>query len=167
MKVNILFTTCFGLGKLPFAPGTWGSLPPVILYQSLAYIISSRIIPFWIHPLVHISLIIFGSWICIWFCPSVIQETGNKDPKSVVSDELAGQALTMLIISLKMPDNICNTAVLGFALFRLFDIVKPWPCRKLEKLPLGWGILADDLMAGIYAGILSLILIHLIPGCFA
>lgn len=72
----------------------------------------------------------------------------------------------MLVISLLWPGNICNTTVLGFALFRLFDIVKPWPCRRLEKLPLGVGILADDLMAGVYGGIVSAIGIYLMPVCF-
>ncbi|MHC4771844.1 MAG: phosphatidylglycerophosphatase A [Planctomycetota bacterium] len=64
------------------------------------------------------------------------------------------------------PDNICNTTVLGFALFRLFDILKPWPCKRLEKLPAGVGILADDLMAGVYGGIVASIVIHYIPVCF-
>ena len=92
--------------------------------------------------------------------------TGKKDPGLIVADEVAGQAITMLVIALLAPDNICNTTVLGFALFRLFDILKPWPCKRLEKLPAGAGILADDLMAGVYGGIVASIVIHYIPACF-
>ena len=93
----------------------------------------------------------------------------NPDPQMIVADEVAGQAVAMLIISLTWPLwhlNICNTTVLGFALFRLFDITKPWPCRRLERFVGGWGILMDDLMAGLYAGILALVLVRFIPGLF-
>lgn len=162
-----LLTSFFGLGFLPIAPGTWGSLPPVVAYQALAYIVSSGIIGFWVLPASQILLLIAGSWICVACSPAVIAATGDKDPKHIVADEVAGQSLTMLIICIANIGCICNTTVLGFIMFRLFDITKPWPIRKLEKLPQGWGILADDLLAGIYAGIASLILIHLIPSLFA
>lgn len=161
-----LLTSCFGLGKLPWAPGTWGSLPPVVLYQALAYITAGGILPLWFHPLVHVMLILFGSWVCIQFAPAVIAATGKSDPRQVVADEVAGQALTMLAIVLAGPVNICNTTVLGFALFRLFDVAKPWPIRKIEKLPAGWGILADDLAAALYAAALSLLAIHFLPAWF-
>jgi phosphatidylglycerophosphatase A len=111
-------------------------------------------------------LLVAFSWICIRYAPAVIAATGKKDPQMIVADEVAGQALTMLVIALLNPGNICNTTVLGFVLFRLFDITKPWPCRRLEKLPTGVGILADDLMAGVYGGIVASILIYYIPVCF-
>lgn len=164
MKKEELLTTCFGLGKLPICPGTWGSLPPVVLYQTIRYL-PGEFYP-WITPVVMVTLLIAFSWICIRFAPAVIEATGKKDPQMIVADEVAGQAVTMLVISLLLPGNICNTTVLGFALFRLFDIVKPWPCRRLEKLPRGVGILADDLMAGVYGGIVSVILIYYMPVCF-
>ena len=77
-------------------------------------------------------------------------------------DELAGQALTFFAVPLLAAwqasvAQIWVTAILGFFLFRLFDITKPWPIRKLEKLSSGWGILADDLLAGVYAGIVLLV----------
>jgi len=164
MNKSELLTTCFGLGKLPFCPGTWGSLPPVVLYQVLRYV-PGEFYP-WITPVVMAVLLIVFSWICVQYSPAVIEATGKKDPGLIVADEVAGQAVTMLIISLLWPGNICNTTVLGFALFRLFDITKPWPCRRLEKLPAGVGILADDLMAGLYGGIIAAILINFIPVCF-
>ena len=84
--------------------------------------------------------------------------TGKNDPVEVVADEFAGQAVTFLAIPFLTTaaisaKQIWAAAVLGFLLFRLFDIVKPWPIRKFEKLPKGWGILVDDLLAGIYASI--------------
>lgn len=162
MKKAELLTTCFGLGKLPVAPGTWGSLPPVVLYM-----ITATLCPYphsaWI---LMAFLAIFASWACVRYAPAVIAATGKKDPGMVVADEVAGQAVTMLAISLLQPDSICTTAALGFLLFRLFDITKPWPCKRLEKLPAGIGILADDLMAGVYAGVVASIAIYYIPGCF-
>ena len=87
--------------------------------------------------------------------------TGRKDPQEVVADEVAGQAVTFLFIvpflSAFTTGQICTTTALGFLLFRLFDISKPWPIRKLEKYRQGWGILADDLLAGIYGGIALII----------
>jgi phosphatidylglycerophosphatase A len=84
-----------------------------------------------------------------------------------VADEVAGQALVMLIIALFKLANICNAAVIGFVLFRLFDIVKPWPCKKLEKLHEGVGILADDLMAGLYGAVVFVLLNRFLPGVCA
>lgn len=162
MKKEELLTTCFGLGKIPFAPGTFGSLPPVVLYQVLRYI-PGDFLP-WLTPVVMGLLLIAFSWICIRYSPVLISSTGKKDPQMIVADEVAGQSVVMLAITLLNPDNICNTTALGFVLFRLFDITKPWPCRKLEKLPGGVGVLADDLMAGIYGAIAAFFMIrHLLP----
>lgn len=156
---NVL-TSCFGLGKLPIAPGTWGSLPPVVLYQALGYLWPAA------NPYVMAALVVVFSWICVRYSPAVIKQTGKEDPREVVADETAGQALTMLAIVLVHPVNICNTAVLGFALFRLFDVTKPWPIRRLERLPAGWGILADDLAAGVFAAVAALLAIRFWPGLF-
>jgi phosphatidylglycerophosphatase A len=79
--------------------------------------------------------------------------TNETDPREVVADEFSGQAVTFLFTAAATISNIWVTALLGFLLFRLIDILKPPPIRKLEKLPKGWGILADDLLAGVYAGI--------------
>jgi len=103
----------------------------------------------------------------------VIAATGKTDPREVVADEFAGQALTFLAIPFLTggavsPRQIWVITALGFMLFRLFDITKPWPIRKLEKLPKGWGVLADDLLAGVYAAIALHIGIRLwIVGYFA
>ncbi|MBW8001416.1 MAG: phosphatidylglycerophosphatase A [Planctomycetes bacterium] len=152
MNTKRLLTSCFGLGWLPIAPGTWGSLPPTAIFAGLCY--------FGVSPLtvsiVMLVLILAGSVICVKFAPASIDATGKIDPGEVVADELAGQAVTFVYASAYVVgfNQILITAILGFLLFRVFDIIKPWPIRKLEKFPKGWGILADDLLAGVYAAII-------------
>jgi phosphatidylglycerophosphatase A len=148
-----LLTSCFGLGFLPGAPGTFGSLPPPVVFVVMtcsgaeAATIS----------IVMTAFVIAGSIICVSFSPAIIDQTGKSDPGQIVIDEFAGQAVTFIGLPVVSADKtFIITAVLGFLLFRFFDILKPWPIRKLEKLPKGWGILADDLMAGLFA----LIVLH-------
>ncbi len=167
-----LLASCFGLGRLPVAPGTWGSLPVAIIFGLMCQFHVSGILI----SIVMAALAIAGSIICVKFAPVVIRATGKDDPGEVVSDELAGQAVTFLFIPFLTLETFSTgqiwvTTVVGFLLFRLFDIAKPWPIRKLEKLPEGWGVLADDLLAGVYAGIVLLLcckigLIRYISGFF-
>jgi phosphatidylglycerophosphatase A len=107
-------------------------------------------------------LVLAGSIVCVKLAPAAINATGKNDPGEVVADEFAGQSVTFLLYPLFGADNLSPSglwliALAGFMLFRLFDITKPPPIRKLEKLPRGWGILADDLLAGVFAAILLLI----------
>ena len=148
-----LAASCFGLGWLPVAPGTWGSLPPVIIFALMCRFGT----PAGIISIVMAALALAGSVLCVKFAPAAVAATGKTDPGEVVADEFAGQAVTFLAIGTIPTGQIWATAVLGFLLFRLFDITKPWPIRKLEKLPNTWGILADDLLAGAYAGIVLLL----------
>jgi len=153
-----LLTSCFGLGWLPLAPGTWGSLPPAVIFALMWYFEAPAVLI----AIVMATLTLAGSVVCVKFAPAVIAVTGRVDPREVVADEFAGQALTFLAIpfltiGLASTRQIWVITALGFLLFRLFDIVKPWPIRKLEKLPRGWGILADDLLVGIYAAMVLLI----------
>ncbi|UCF15544.1 MAG: phosphatidylglycerophosphatase A, partial [Phycisphaerales bacterium] len=102
------------------------------------------------------GLVVAGSVLCVKFAPAAIAATGKDDPGEVVADELAGQAVTFLVspfLALESASNsqVWSVAAVGFVLFRVFDIAKPWPIRKFEKLPEGWGILADDLVAGLFA----------------
>ncbi len=115
------------------------------------------------------ALALAGSIICVRFAPAAIAATGKNDPGEVVADELAGQAVTFLAVPLLSPEILSIRQIWfitagGFLLFRLFDIAKPWPICKLEKLPEGWGVLADDLMAGVFAAIVLLIVIFLWMG---
>ncbi|MDD5063856.1 MAG: phosphatidylglycerophosphatase A [Phycisphaerae bacterium] len=148
-----LLTSCFGLGRLPVAPGTWGSLPSVMLFVLMSYFEFSSLEI----SIIMAVLALIGSIICIKFAPAIIAATNKTDPSEIVADEFSGQAVTFLFIAAAPIKNIWVAGLLGFFLFRFFDILKPWPIRKLEKLPKGWGILADDLLAGVFAGIVSLV----------
>jgi len=89
-----------------------------------------------------VVLFVFG----IWICEVTARELGVPDHPAIVWDEIVGFQVTMF-----MAPPGWGYLLLGFGLFRLFDIVKPYPIRRLEKLPGGWGIMADDVLAGIYA----------------
>ena len=142
-----LFTSYLGLGWLPVAPGTWASLLPAAVFGLLCYFGVSAVVVWIILCLIAVD----AATICVWFSPAVVAELGNEDPREIVVDEVAGQALAYLGAYAVGGREILVMAAVGFGAFRLFDIFKPWPCRQLEKLPAGWGILADDLMAGVYA----------------
>ncbi len=148
-----LFTSCFGLGWLPVAPGTWGSMPPTAIFALLSYLDVSAMLMLSVMA----ALVAAGSIVCVKYAPALIAATGKTDPPEVVADEFAGQAVTFLAIAAVPTGQIWATALLGFLLFRLFDILKPWPIRSLEKFPEGWGVLLDDLLAGVYAAIVLLL----------
>ena len=106
-------------------------------------------------------IVVSASVICIVFSPERIETTGEKDPQEIVADEVAGQAITFIGAYSTGCTAVLFISAVGFAAFRFFDILKPFPCRQLEKLPKGWGILADDLMAGVYGAIVLQICIRL------
>ncbi|MFC1675720.1 phosphatidylglycerophosphatase A [Planctomycetota bacterium] len=145
-----LFLSCFGLGWLPIAPGTWGSVPVAGIFVLLAYLDASAVMV----SIVMGVCVVVGSVVCVWLADASIEACGKKDPGEVVVDEFAGQSVTFIAAGFITGMPFLIVAAAGFLFFRLFDIVKPWPVKSLEKLPRGWGILADDLMAGVYAGVL-------------
>jgi phosphatidylglycerophosphatase A len=154
MVVKRLLSSCFGLGWLPLAPGSWGSLPPAVIFGLIYYFGGPAMFVF----VVMTVLLVAGSVVCIMFSDIAVAATGKRDPREVVSDEVAGQSLTLLAVPLVIDAAVSNRQIigivaLGFFLFRLFDTIKPWPSYRLENLPGGVGILADDLMAGVYAGV--------------
>ena len=152
-----LLTSCLGLGRLPLAPGTWGSIPPTIIFACLCLLGVSVAIT----SLIMAALTILGSIICLKFAHVAIEATQKNDPSEVVADEFAGQALTFVCVPFLLknpsPAQIWTATAVGFLFFRLFDITKPWPVINLENLKNSLGILADDLMAGIYAGLLLML----------
>ncbi|MBA7652109.1 Phosphatidylglycerophosphatase A [subsurface metagenome] len=152
-----MLTSCFGLGRLPLAPGTWGSLPPTIVFALMCQSDASVVLISSVMAVMALA----ASVVCVKFAPAVIAATGKTDPREVVVDEFAGQAITFIPIGAAPTGQILATAVLGFLLFRLLDIAKPWPARKLEKLPKGWGVLLDDLLVGVYAGIALLLCLRI------
>ena len=159
MNIKRVMTSCFGLGFLPIAPGTWGSLPSMVIFFLLQYFGVGAAVS----VAVMLCIIVWASVVCVLFSPAISRISGKEDPGEIVVDEVAGQSLSYIpaIIMLGFlakdvfvePIVAISTAIVGFLAFRLFDIWKPSPCRQLEKLPEGWGILLDDLMAGVYASV--------------
>jgi phosphatidylglycerophosphatase A len=153
-----LVASCFGLGWLPVAPGTWGSAFPAGVFALLLCLNVSEAVV----AAVMVVLVVVASLACVMFTPAVAATVGKSDPREIVVDEVAGQALTFLPACLVLDSRTqvsasLGIAILGFLLFRVFDILKPWPIRKLEALPAGWGVLADDLLAGVFAAVVLLI----------
>jgi phosphatidylglycerophosphatase A len=96
----------------------------------------------------------------LWSCPWAIRHFGVKDPSQVVIDEVAGVWLGMALIPPTLWEHApYATAGLVFVFFRLFDVAKPWPLPILERMPGGWGIMADDLLAGLLAGLCALVVL--------
>lgn len=131
-------STCFGIGYLPKAPGTWGSL----IALPVAYLTS-----FWGNTGILASLIILIFIIGIWASNITSRHMDVADPSQIVIDEFVGQWVTLLVV----PPNLI-LYFLGFILFRLFDIFKPWPVSWIDQnIKGGLGIMLDDLFAAIYA----------------
>ena len=135
VELSEWLATCFKIGHLPIAPGTWGSLAAIIgWWLWLQYL----------DPLVFIVLIIAIFTIGVFATNTIIDHTGEKDPSRVIIDEVAGQWLGLLIL----PDGMLYIAG-AFVLFRFLDIFKPWPIRQMEQFPKGWGVMLDDILAGL------------------
>jgi phosphatidylglycerophosphatase A len=145
-----LVATFFGLGRMHPGPGTWGSAAAVLLWAAVC----SGLAPSQRTPVV-ISLAIFVTLVGIPAATQVARATGSKDPQFVVIDEVAGQLIALVSVPL-----LWKTFLAGFILFRVFDIVKPPPVRQLEKLPEGFGIVLDDVAAGLYALIVMQLFLH-------
>jgi CDP-diacylglycerol--glycerol-3-phosphate 3-phosphatidyltransferase len=128
------FTSALGVGLFPLAPGTWGSL------LGIGFVCLGQL-NLWLYLSVFGLLIWAGHW-----AVSKLDLTQEKDPHYVVIDEALGMMVALFCVKLSF-----ISAITGFLLFRIFDILKPFPLRRLEKLPGFWGILCDDLGAGIYA----------------
>ena len=135
--------TWFGAGLLKPGPGTYGSVAAVLLWYGAAHIFD----PGWTVLAVGTAVAAFAvTLIGIPAATIVAREAGREDPGFVVVDEVAGQWIALIA---SRPD--WRHAVLALVLFRLFDIWKPWPIRKLEALPEGTGIMLDDVAAGLLA----------------
>ncbi len=147
MRIARLIASSCYLGFAPIVPGTFGSMGGLFLYFILLAV------PYWwVYVTVVTILVLLG----IWAAGKAERESGIVDPSFVVIDEVAGQLITLFLIPLSW----VNVAA-GFILFRLLDIVKPFPARQAESLPRGWGIMMDDVIAGIYGNLLMHLGIYL------
>jgi len=147
-RVAIAFATAGGVGFFPRMPGTMGSLVGVLLYVLLeTYGLTRFNLP------LLVVLVIIGSW-----SATRVEELWGRDAQRIVIDEVVGQMLTLGFVYRSGRSAMVTGAILGFLLFRFFDIVKPFPIRRLERLPSGVGVIADDLGAGVYAFMVLMLL---------
>ncbi len=209
-RFALALATVLGVGYIPKAPGTFGSLVGVATaFLSSVFFLQPGSVRalFSLHPdyetvlrnelfplpgsnvhnamlalpiLSALVLLLALGAIGVWSASRAASYAGIEDPQFVVIDEVAGQHLALLLplIPIALPHLTAHMdlsvftiffalslvnwkyLLLGFILFRVFDIWKPWPIRRVEKLPGGWGIMADDWMAGIYAAILLRVALH-------
>ena len=146
-RVTTLVATWFGTGFLPIAPGTWGSLVAI--------------------PVAHLVAFFSGAWglggfavgiavIGVHTAGETARLRGAGDPPEIVVDEVAGQSIALLPVYALVPAGATllriGAVLSAFLLFRVLDVWKPGPIGALERLPRGWGIMADDVLAGAIAG---------------
>lgn len=161
--VALAIATC-GVGYLPLAPGTWGSLVGIGLYMLVRGAAMALFFSLGAQRNLNLGHVYYGvivfelvavsavALVGVWAGSRTERLSSKKDPGKVVIDEVVGQFIALLPVPFVL-EAAWWTALLAFILFRFFDIVKPYPARRLESLPAGLGIMADDVVAGIYAGI--------------
>jgi len=139
----VAVATCLGVGYVPFAPGTFGSLAGLVLWA---------ILPQTLHvQLAAVIVLVAGG---TWAAGVSERHFRSTDPGPVVIDEVLGMVVTLFMI----PTGWLG-AIVGFVLFRIFDIIKPYPSNRLEHLPGGAGVMADDFMAAVYANLVLRLLL--------
>jgi phosphatidylglycerophosphatase A len=147
-RAAIVIATAGGAGFSPVAPGTAGSLVGAAIYV-LIYMSGLSV--------VYLPLLLLLTVVGIWASTRVESLYGH-DASRIVIDEVVGQMLTLGFVVRSGASGVAVGTILGFLLFRFFDVLKPFPIRKIERLPGGVGVVADDLGAGIYAFLVLLIL---------
>lgn len=162
-RIALAIATAFGLGHIPKAPGTFGSLVGVALSVTILWLGVPRYwdinllrggVGFWTvgwssSPAEYAATLAIAV-VGVYVADQASKFSGTKDPQFVVIDEVSGQMITYF-----SPFTVLNwkSFLLGFILFRVFDIWKPFPARQAESLPGGLGIMADDWVAGVYAAL--------------
>lgn len=139
-RLSPLIATLGGLGRVPFAPGTVASLAALPFAWLLAYYGGNVAL---------LGATLAAAIVGTWACDEYARRTNAIDPSECVADELAGQWLTFAFAPLSLAG-----MVLAFLLFRLFDVLKPWPISLAERFEGGLGIMADDIVAAVMAGLL-------------
>jgi len=138
------------VGKFPVAPGTAGSAAALVVF--IAIRASGT-------PVLEGVIILGLAAAGVWSAAITARDLGAADPGFVVIDEVVGMLIALAFLPLGW-----RGMVAGFVLFRLFDIIKPYPCGRAERLPGGWGIMADDVLAGVYANLVLRVAGWLLPG---
>ncbi|MBI3047052.1 MAG: phosphatidylglycerophosphatase A [Acidobacteria bacterium] len=149
-RLALVIATCGPLGSVPLAPGTAGSAAGLVLLWAVRTTGSAAL---------EVAVVAAVATLGVWGAGVAERHFGRVDPGPVVIDEVLGQLVTLMLL----PVN--TTGVLaGFLVFRLLDIVKPWPARRMEAWPGGLGVMADDGMAAVYGNVIMRGLIAVAPG---
>jgi phosphatidylglycerophosphatase A len=149
MRLGLFIATCGYLGYVPVAPGTFGSAAGLVVLAAVRWSGS---------PALELAVIILLFAVGVWSANAAEGHFGGVDPAPVILDEVVGMLITLAFL----PVNITG-AIVGFLLFRLFDVVKPWPANRLEALHGGLGVMADDAMAGVYGNVAMRLLVVALP----
>jgi phosphatidylglycerophosphatase A len=159
----IRLATAFGLGYAPIAPGTAGSFAGAVLFAPFAYGLESHLV-----QLGYLIVLVVLALVGLWSTEEALPHWDSPDPHPVVIDEVLGQWVTYLgwVLAYVLPPGRPATPaagwkylLAGFILFRVFDVIKPFPVRRSERLPGAAGVLVDDVLAGVYAAVVLLALI--------
>lgn len=150
---HVILSTGFGTGFAPGAPGTVGAFFALVIWYVL-YLLLSPVALFWTTVALVVVTTVVGAW-----TSHVMERYWGEDPRTVVIDEFVGTWIPMLVVT-GIPDRWITAllAFVGFAAFRLIDIFKPLGCRKMERFGNGWGVMLDDVLAGVYALVIVLVL---------
>jgi phosphatidylglycerophosphatase A len=148
-RLAILLATFGCVGYFPVAPGTAGSAAALLLFAALRLAAS---------PALEMAVIVALFGLGCWAGSAVEEHYGRTDPGVVVLDEVVGMLLTLLLVPVSW-----SGALAGFFLFRGFDIVKPFPARQCERLRGGLGIMADDVVAGLYGNLALRLVLYVVP----
>ncbi|MEI6243612.1 MAG: phosphatidylglycerophosphatase A [Acidobacteriota bacterium] len=151
-RVAVWIAAVGPLGFAPIAPGTFGSAAGILIYWLTRH---------WSTP-AQLGLIVVVTVVGTWAATEAAKHFGREDPGQVVIDEVAGQLVTLAFTGAGV-----TAALAGFFIFRILDIIKPYPANRFERLHGGVGIMADDLMAGVYGCVLLQLLMHYFPGVIA
>ncbi|MBI4887139.1 MAG: phosphatidylglycerophosphatase A [Acidobacteria bacterium] len=152
-RLALFIATCGYVGYAPVAPGTFGSAVGLALAWGVRRGAS---------PAVEAAAMVLVVAIGVWASTATERQLGLVDPGQIVIDEVAGMLITLAFIPLTT-----TVLLVGFFTFRAFDILKPWPARRLERLPAGAGVMADDVMAALYGNAVMHGAIAVAPGWFA
>ena len=149
MRLGLFVATCGYLGYVPIAPGTFGSAAGLVVFAAVRW---------WGSTSLELALIVFLLAIGVWSADVAERHLGRIDPGPVVLDEVAGMLITLALIPVTV-----TGAIVGFLLFRVLDVIKPWPENRFEALPGGLGVMADDAMAAVYGNVIMRVLIVVTP----
>jgi phosphatidylglycerophosphatase A len=150
-RLAYFIATAGFVGRFPIAPGTAGSVAGLGVYALVRWFGGGL----QLEAIVLVATLVLG----IWSAGIAERLLGGKDPGPIVIDEVLGMLITLAFIEVSV-----GGAVIGFVLFRIFDVVKPFPAGRMENLPGGFGVMMDDAMAGLYAQAVMRLLVAFAPG---